>query len=83
MRFDVPTVGPTTIEMLRRHAATALCIEAGKTLIVDAQDMIALADKYEIVVVGRDSSHHTANLESLQSSQIITVRGVKSALRES
>ncbi len=53
MRFDVPTVGPTTIEMLKRHAATALCVEAGKTLIVDPQDTIALADKYGIVVVGR------------------------------
>ena len=53
MRFDVPTVGPTTIEMLRRHGAAALCIEAGKTLIVDPQATIALADKYGIVVVAR------------------------------
>ncbi len=53
MRFDVPTVGPTTIEMLRRHSAAALCIEAGKTLIVDPQATIALADKYGIVIVAR------------------------------
>jgi len=53
MRFDVPTIGPTTIEMLRRHGAAALCIEAGKTLIVDPQVTMALADKYGIVVVGR------------------------------
>ena len=53
MRFDVPTVGPTTIEMLRRYGAAALCVEAGKTLIVDPQSTIALADKYGIVVVGR------------------------------
>ena len=53
MRFDVPTVGPTTIEMLRRYGAAALCVEAGKTLIVDPQATIALADKYGIVVVAR------------------------------
>ena len=54
MRFDVPTVGPTTIEMLRRYGAAALCVEAGKTLIVDPQATIALADKYGIVIV----AHH-------------------------
>ncbi len=53
MRFDVPTIGPTTIEMLKRYGASALCVEAGKTLIVDLQATIALADKYGIVVVAR------------------------------
>ncbi len=55
MRFDVPTVGPTTIEMLRRHSAVALCVEAGKTLIVDPQDTIVLVNEYGIVLVGRHS----------------------------
>src|SRR5206468_4526645 len=31
MRFDVPTVGPATVETMRAAGATLLAIEAGKT----------------------------------------------------
>jgi len=52
MRFDVPTVGPGTIENLKRHGATMLVVEAGKTLIVDRERTIAAADRAGIVVMG-------------------------------
>jgi len=52
MRFDVPTVGPDTIENLQRHGAGALVIEAEKTVIVERERMLAAADRYGIVVVG-------------------------------
>jgi len=52
MRFDVPTVGPGTIESLKRHGAAMLVVEAGKTLIVDREQMIAAADRAGIVVMG-------------------------------
>jgi len=54
LRFDVPTVGPDTIENLHRHGAKALVFEAGITLAVDADKMIALADRYGIVVVAHE-----------------------------
>jgi DUF1009 family protein len=50
MRFDVPTVGPNTIENLHQHGASALIIEADKTVIVDFQKLISLANQYGIVV---------------------------------
>ncbi len=53
MRFDVPTVGPETIENLHANGANALVVEAGKTLVVDAEKLIALADRRRMVVVGR------------------------------
>ena len=53
MRFDVPTIGPETIVTLHRHGASVLCIEAGKTLIVDCPHMLKLAERYGIVIVGR------------------------------
>ncbi len=53
MRFDVPTIGPDTIENLHRHGARVLCVEAGKTMVIDADKMIELANKYGMVVVGR------------------------------
>lgn len=49
MRFDVPTIGVNTIENLHRHGAGALIVEAGKTVIVDMQNVIALANQYRIV----------------------------------
>ncbi|MGZ8219934.1 LpxI family protein [Methylomagnum sp.] len=51
MRFDVPTVGPNTIENLRRHGASALVIEAGRTVIVDLAETAAAADEAGIAVV--------------------------------
>jgi len=53
MRFDVPTVGPDTIENLRKHGARMLVIEAGMTFIVDKDEMIARADRYGMIIVAR------------------------------
>ena len=52
MRFDVPTVGPETIRQLAAHGCGALVVEAGKTVIVDREEMIALADRKGICVIG-------------------------------
>jgi len=49
-RFDVPTVGPETIENLRRHGAKMLVIEAGQTVIVERERLIAAAHSADIVV---------------------------------
>ncbi len=53
MRFDVPTVGPLTIENLHKARAACLAIEAGKTLILEREKTIALADRRRIALVGR------------------------------
>lgn len=52
MRFDVPCVGPDTIESLKRHKAACLAVEKGRTLIIDKPDTLALAEKLGIAVVG-------------------------------
>ncbi len=52
LRFDVPTVGPATIDNLHRNGAAALVVEAGQTLIVDRPALLERADKLGIVVVG-------------------------------
>jgi DUF1009 family protein len=53
MRFDVPTVGCTTIESLHRAGGRVLAIEAGKTIVLDQAATVALADRYGIAVVAR------------------------------
>jgi DUF1009 family protein len=51
MRFDVPTVGCTTVESLRRAGGRVLAIEAGKTILLDREQTIALADRYGLTIV--------------------------------
>ncbi len=53
MRFDVPTVGPETIANLHRNGGKLLVVEAGKTLIIERERMIAEANAAGIAVVGR------------------------------
>jgi DUF1009 family protein len=52
MRFDVPVVGVPTIETMIAAGATCLSVAAGKTLIFDRDEMLALADKSGICIVG-------------------------------
>ncbi len=52
MRFDVPGVGPETIESMIFARARVLAIEAGKTMISNLEVMIEKADKAGICVVG-------------------------------
>jgi UDP-2,3-diacylglucosamine hydrolase len=51
MRFDVPTVGTSTIENLRSAGARVLAIEAGKTIVVDQAEVVDLADRYGLTIV--------------------------------
>jgi DUF1009 family protein len=53
MRFDVPVVGVATIEAMREAGATAITIDAGKTLVVDGQPFFDAADAAGIAVIGR------------------------------
>lgn len=50
-RFDVPTVGYRTVEIMAGVGATALAIEAGKTLLVDRMQMVSFADANGISIV--------------------------------
>ncbi len=52
MRFDVPVIGMPTIETMAAAGATCLSVTAGKTLIFDRDQTIALADKHKIAIVG-------------------------------
>ncbi len=52
MRFDVPVVGPTTIDSMVAAGATALALEAGRVLLVDRDELLRKADKHRIAVHG-------------------------------
>jgi DUF1009 family protein len=50
MRFDVPVVGLPTIEQMRDARATALAVDAGRTLLFDRAKLIELADEAGIAI---------------------------------
>jgi hypothetical protein len=47
-RFDIPTVGPGTVEIMAAHGASALAIEAGVTLVVDIQSIAEICVRHNI-----------------------------------
>jgi UDP-2,3-diacylglucosamine hydrolase len=53
MRFDVPVVGLSTIHAMQAAGASALSVDAGRTLVFDLQQFIEAADQAGIAVVGR------------------------------
>lgn len=50
MRFDVPVVGLPTVEQMKSSHATALAVDAGRTLLFDRENLIAQADAAGIAI---------------------------------
>jgi DUF1009 family protein len=53
MRFDVPVVGVATIRAMQAAGASALSVDAGRTLVIDGDAVISAADQAGISIVGR------------------------------
>lgn len=53
MRFDVPTIGVTTIETIHRAGGRVLAVEAARTILLDAREALALADRLGLTIVAR------------------------------
>jgi hypothetical protein len=56
MRVDVPTVGTVTIEKLAAARAGCVVLEPGKTILLEKQKVLELADRHKIAVVGWDGA---------------------------
>lgn len=50
--FDVPVAGPGTVRTMVETGTTALAVEAGRTLLLDKEEMLELADRHKLCVVG-------------------------------
>jgi DUF1009 family protein len=55
MRFDVPVVGVTTIEVMQAAGATCLALDAGKCLLLDGQKVIDAANAAGIAIAARET----------------------------
>ena len=51
LRFDVPAVGMTTIDVMREVGAKVLALEAGRTIMIDRAEVIRAADAAGIAIV--------------------------------
>jgi hypothetical protein len=50
--FDVPVAGLATIDVMVETGTTAMAIDAGRTLLLDREEMLARADKAGLAIVG-------------------------------
>ena len=51
LRFDIPCLGPRTLETCAAAGIGALAFEAGRTLLLEAEKVKSLADKHRIAVM--------------------------------
>ncbi|MBE6451669.1 MAG: LpxI family protein [Alphaproteobacteria bacterium] len=52
MRIDLPTIGVKTIENAHKSGLRGVAVHAGNALIVNEQEVIKLANKYKMFVIG-------------------------------
>ena len=55
-RFDMPSVGTTTLTSMIHAGATGIVIEAGRTLLVDRKRTLAMAEEKGITIVSMSES---------------------------
>ncbi|MFN4319642.1 MAG: LpxI family protein [Aquificaceae bacterium] len=51
-RIDVPTVGPKTLEAIKKIKGDALFLEAGKVYLLEREKMCKLSERYGIAIYG-------------------------------
>ena len=52
MRFDVPVIGPRTIQSAAEGKVRTLVVEAGRTLVLELEELKKLAERHKITVWG-------------------------------
>ncbi len=55
MRFDIPVFGEHTVKVCHRCGISAVAFQAGRLVMIDRPNVVALADKYGMTLVGVDS----------------------------
>ena len=50
--FDVPVAGPRTVQVMQACGATALAVDAGRTLLLDRDEMLEQANQARIAIIG-------------------------------
>jgi UDP-2,3-diacylglucosamine hydrolase len=64
-RFDVPAVGVETIHTMDRAGARVLVVEAGRAVVFDRREMVALADDCGIAIVALNAGSTDSSRKNL------------------
>ena len=56
LRFDLPVIGAATLRALADAKAAAMAVEAGRTLVLDAEEIETIAGEAGIAIVAREST---------------------------
>ena len=67
LRFDLPAVGPRTIEVMQSVKASVLAVEAGRSVMLDREQLLSQAEAAGIAVIGltreqESNSEHSVNV---------------------
>jgi DUF1009 family protein len=54
MLFDVPVIGPGTIDVMKETNTSALAVDAGRTLLLDRDELIEKANSAKIAILGME-----------------------------
>jgi DUF1009 family protein len=52
LRFDMPSIGPLTVEGVARAGLAGIAVVAGSTIVAEPAQLIAAADRANVFVIG-------------------------------
>lgn len=54
LRYDIPTIGATTVSLIKKYGGKGIAVEAGKTFLIEKEKLINFADKEKIFIYGAE-----------------------------
>ena len=63
MRFDIPVVGAKTFKVMKKAKVSCLAVEAGKTILLEKEKLVAMADQYGMAFVAVETDITTEGTE--------------------
>ncbi|GJL53140.1 MAG: hypothetical protein NPIRA02_02720 [Nitrospirales bacterium] len=57
LRFDLPAIGPISVERMIEAKASVLALEAGRTIVLDRDRVLEQANAHRIAIVGISAAH--------------------------
>jgi DUF1009 family protein len=54
LRYDIPTIGETTVSLVKKYGGKGIAVEAGKTFLIEKEKLINFADKEKVFIYGAE-----------------------------
>ncbi len=63
MRYDIPVIGPRTLDMLAKIKASVLAMEARRTILLEREHIIEKADRFGITMIAVEPANEKTAIE--------------------